>query len=78
MRPQTQALWRGLSIAERRRFLRHVRPYWEVHSHRVAQPVGAEIEQLRSSGQLVVMAGRLPRVDLGAKGVCMTVKARGD
>jgi uncharacterized NAD(P)/FAD-binding protein YdhS len=78
MRPQTQALWRGLSIAERRRFLRHVRPYWEVHRHRVAQPVAAEIEELQHAGKLVVMAGRLQTVELGETGVCVTVKARGD
>ena len=78
MRPQTQALWRGLPVTERRRFLRHVRPYWEVHRHRVAQPVAAEIEALRRAGKLVVMAGRLQSVELGATGVSMTVKARGD
>lgn len=77
MRPLTQALWRGLSTSERRRFLRHVRPYWEVHRHRVAQPVAAEIEELLRSGRLVVMAGRLQNVELGEKGVCVTVKARG-
>lgn len=78
MRPQTQALWRGLSIAERRRFLRHVRPYWEVHRHRVAQPVAAEIEALRRSEKLVVLAGRLQSVELGEKGVSVAVKARSD
>jgi uncharacterized NAD(P)/FAD-binding protein YdhS len=78
MRPLTQALWRGLSTAERRRFLRHVRSYWEVHRHRVAQPVAAEIEALLRSGRLVVMAGRLQDVELGEKGVCMTVKVRGE
>ena len=77
MRPQTQALWRGLPVAERRRFLRHVRPYWEVHRHRVAQPVAAEIAELRRTEELVVMAGRLQKVELGEKGVSMTVKARG-
>ncbi len=78
MRPQTQALWRGLPIGERRRFLRHVRPYWEVHRHRVAQPVAAEIEELRRAEKLVVMAGRLQSVEFGATGVAMTVRARGD
>lgn len=78
MRPQTQALWRGLPVAERRRFLRHVRPYWEVHRHRVAQPVAAEIEELRRTDKLVVMGGRLQNVELGATGVSMTVTARKD
>lgn len=77
MRPQTQALWRGLPIAERRRFLRHVRPYWEVHRHRVAQPVAAEIDELQRAGKLVVTAGRLQDVTLGADGISMTVKTRG-
>jgi len=78
MRPQTQALWRGLPVAERRRFLRHVRPYWEVHRHRVAPPVAAEIEQLRRTGQLAVMAGRLQSVELDATGVSLAVKPRGE
>jgi uncharacterized NAD(P)/FAD-binding protein YdhS len=78
MRPLTQALWRGLSTAERRRFLRHARPYWELHRHRVAQPVAAEMEQMLHSGRLAVVAGRLQNVELGEKGVCMTVKARGE
>jgi uncharacterized NAD(P)/FAD-binding protein YdhS len=78
MRPQTQALWRGLSIAERRRFLRHVRPYWEVHRHRVGLPVAAEIEELLRSERLAVMAARLQRIELGEKGVCVTAKPRGE
>jgi len=78
MRPQTQALWRGLSTAERRRFLRHVRPYWEVHRHRVAQPVAAEIEALLRSERLVVMAARLQNVELGEKRVRVTVETRGE
>lgn len=78
MRPQTQALWRGLSTVERRRFMRHVRHYWEVHRHRVAQPVAAEVEALRSAGKLVVLAGRIQAVELGAGGVCLAVKARGE
>lgn len=78
MRPQTQALWRGLSTAERRRFLRHVRPYWEVHRHRVAQPVAAEIEALRRTEKLIVLAGRIQSVELDAAGVSLAVKARSD
>ena len=35
VRPQVQALWRGLPLAERRRFLRHLRPWWDVHRHRI-------------------------------------------
>jgi hypothetical protein len=41
-RPHTERCWRALPEAERRRFLRHVRPYWDFHRHRMA-PKAAEI-----------------------------------
>jgi len=59
LRPATQALWRGASKEKRRRFLRHLRPWWEVHRHRMAPAVADQIEALRASGQLVIAAGRL-------------------
>ena len=39
LRPNLRHLWMRLPEAERRRFLRHVRPYWEVHRHRMAPKV---------------------------------------
>ncbi len=52
LRPRTQALWAGLPTDERRRFMRHLRPYWDVHRHRAAPHVAAQVEELRRSGQL--------------------------
>lgn len=76
LRPQTQALWRALPTAERRRFLRHLRPYWEVHRHRVAPVVSAEIASLQRTGQLAVHAGRTARVELSDTGVVLTISRR--
>jgi len=59
LRPATQALWRGASPAKRRRFLRHLRPWWDVHRHRMAPAVADRVEALRAAGQLVTAAGRL-------------------
>ena len=59
LRPRTQALWAALPIIERRRFVRHLRPYWDVHRHRAAPHVAALIEEMRETGRLVVHAGRL-------------------
>ena len=59
LRPRTQGLWAGLPVVERARFLRHVRPYWDVHRHRAAPHVAALIDEMRARGQLVVHAGRL-------------------
>jgi uncharacterized NAD(P)/FAD-binding protein YdhS len=73
LRPYSVALWRGLDEAERRRFLRHLRPWWDVHRHRIAPQVAARIEGLRESGRLEVAAGRIVRVE----GETVTIARRG-
>jgi uncharacterized NAD(P)/FAD-binding protein YdhS len=62
VRPQVQALWHTLSLADQRRFLRHAVRYWDVHRHRIAPQVHAELERLRRSGQLRLHRGRLETV----------------
>ena len=47
LRPVTQQLWKSMSLDERRRFLRHVRSFWEVHRHRVAPQIGQIIRDLQ-------------------------------
>jgi uncharacterized NAD(P)/FAD-binding protein YdhS len=56
------ALWRGWSVEEQRRFLRHARPYWDVHRHRVAPQVAAQLEAAISAGRFEVVAGRVRSV----------------
>jgi uncharacterized NAD(P)/FAD-binding protein YdhS len=63
LRPHSIALWRGLCEAERSRFLRHLRPWWDVHRHRIAPRVAARIESMRGSGRLEVEAARIVRVE---------------
>jgi uncharacterized NAD(P)/FAD-binding protein YdhS len=55
-------LWVGLSDRERRRFLRHVRPYWDVHRHRLPTAAATRLSALRESGQLAITAGRVLRL----------------
>ncbi|HVY16290.1 MAG TPA: FAD/NAD(P)-binding protein [Rhodopila sp.] len=59
LRPTIQDLWRGFSDAERRCFLRHARPYWDVHRHRLPRRVAERIAAAQDSGQLRIMAGRV-------------------
>jgi len=62
LRPHTQRYWRSLNLEERRRFMRHVRPVWEPHRHRVAPQVLAAKDQMLQRGQLVNHAGRVSRI----------------
>jgi uncharacterized NAD(P)/FAD-binding protein YdhS len=59
LRPHTQHLWRRHDTAAQRRFLRHLRPYWDVHRHRLAPQVAARIAVLEQEGRLHFVAGNL-------------------
>ncbi|TGX49657.1 FAD-dependent oxidoreductase [Sphingomonas gei] len=58
LRPFTQAMWGNASEAERSRFLRHLRPWWDVHRHRLAPEVFARLTAVTQRGQLEVIAAK--------------------
>lgn len=62
LRPFTQDVWQALSPEDKARFLRHLRPWWEVHRHRMAGPVAERVEAARASGQLSLHTGRIQRI----------------
>jgi uncharacterized NAD(P)/FAD-binding protein YdhS len=59
LRPLVARIWQSLPQPERRRFLRHVRPYWEVHRHRAAPEIAQCIAGEMSSGAIQLHAGRI-------------------
>ena len=76
IRPLGQSLWQSLSVADQRRFLRHVVRLWDVHRHRIAPQVHARIEALRARGQLEPHRGRLDAVMPIGACVRLTVRRR--
>ena len=58
-RPHSHALWQGLDVEQQRRFLRHARPWWDVHRHRIAPEVADTIMWLIAEGRLEIAAGRV-------------------
>ena len=48
LRPLTPGLWQSTGSADRARFLRHLKPFWEVHRHRCAPELIRELETLRA------------------------------
>jgi uncharacterized NAD(P)/FAD-binding protein YdhS len=59
LRPYSQALWQGLDAEQQRRFLRHARPWWDVHRHRIAPEVARILTQRIADGGLEIVAGRI-------------------
>jgi uncharacterized NAD(P)/FAD-binding protein YdhS len=52
-------LWQRMSAATRRRFVSHLRPYWDVHRHRLPASTATALQGLQRDGQLQVHAGRI-------------------
>ena len=77
LRPITAALWQALPIDERRRWLRHLRPFWDVHRHRLAPELADLFSRLRQEGHVRVAAARLVGVRDEPHGVVVSVRPRG-
>lgn len=78
LRPHLPALWQKLPLAERARFLRHLRPYWEIHRHRLAPALHRRLELLVESGRVSFKAGRIERLLETPAGVEAVVRRRSD
>ena len=76
LRPHSHMLWQSLEPAEQQRFLRHARPWWDVHRHRIAPAVAATIKRLIAEGRLEVMAGRIMSACDTADGLSVELRPR--
>jgi uncharacterized NAD(P)/FAD-binding protein YdhS/predicted metal-dependent enzyme (double-stranded beta helix superfamily) len=77
VRPHTATIWNALSTHERRTFLTHLRPFWEVHRHRLAPTIANRLRSLLDNGDVAVVAGRVTSAVAGEKVVRLTVRDRG-
>lgn len=78
LRPHTQDIWLGASDTGRSRFLRHLRPWWDVHRHRLAPEVASRIAEMQARGQLSIVAGKLSSVERESTHARVRWRPRGD
>ena len=76
LRPLTQDLWQTMQPEERRRFLRHLRPWWDVHRHRMAPDVAARIQAACRNGQFRHDAGRIRTYRIKGDSVVVTYRPK--
>ncbi len=77
IRGQTPEIWRGWSLDERRRFLRHVQPHWDAHRHRVDPQIGLRLLQAIWGERLAILAGRVLSVTGLEEGLAVEIRLRG-
>jgi uncharacterized NAD(P)/FAD-binding protein YdhS len=77
LRPYSHPLWQGLGEDEQRRFLRHARPWWDVHRHRIAPEVADIVARTIADGRLEVVAGRIGAAHESPDGIEVEYRRRG-
>jgi uncharacterized NAD(P)/FAD-binding protein YdhS len=77
IRNHASVIWQRLSDTEKRRFVRHVQCYWDVHRHRLPAGLAAHVDALRLTGRLEIRAGRIDRVAPEGRRLRVTWRNRG-
>ena len=77
VRAQGQTLWPDLGVAEQRRIVRHLRPYWDVHRFRIAPQIAQVLERRLRNGSLETFAASLRGASAGPRSIAVEFKRRG-
>jgi uncharacterized NAD(P)/FAD-binding protein YdhS len=78
LRPHTPELWRRLAVAERRRFLDRVLPYWDVHRHRLAPAAYLRLQRMLAAGEVEAVAARVLACEQRGHDIGITLRQRRD
>lgn len=73
LRPVTAQLWRGLSEADKRRFIREDARRWDVHRHRMAPATARRFQAIDNEGRLRRHRGTLASVQADASALRVTL-----
>lgn len=65
LRTHLPSLWQQASVNDKKRFLRHLLPYWNIHRHRVHTEILDILTALSQQEQLVVRGARVQAVEKG-------------
>jgi uncharacterized NAD(P)/FAD-binding protein YdhS len=76
IRPFTLDAWLKLSHLDRKRFLRHLRRWWDVHRHRMAPDVADRIDQAQAERQLNLHVGRIDTLTPNGAGARLIYRSR--
>lgn len=82
IRPKVPKIWSHFSTKDRKRFLRHVVRYWDIHRHRMAPDVFQQLENAKNSGTFQVIKGSLDQISksdfdaiVDCRGLSMDIRA---
>lgn len=76
VRAQAGGIWRQLPLVEKRRLVRHLRSYWDVHRFRIAPQLEHALDDAVADASLRYFAGRLIGIEQQADTIACTFRYR--
>lgn len=77
LRGQTQELWQGFSLQDKKRFLTRWRHRWGAIRHRLPMPIYKQLQELKASAMLHVLAAKLLHVKAEQASVAVHYQVKG-
>ena len=74
LRAQGEGIWRALTPEARRRVVRHLRPFWDIHRFRIAPQIDAVLERRLADGSLELRKARLGAAEADAAGISIELR----
>lgn len=76
LRPHVQEIWMNFSKKEKQQFISHVRHIWGIARHRLPMDTHKELFDLKESGQLEIIGGRIMDMQEIDDSVSVVIKLR--
>nr|WP_183618405.1 FAD-dependent oxidoreductase [Novosphingobium fluoreni] len=76
LRVQGPDIWKALPLVERRRLIRHLRPFWDTHRFRIAPQIGAVLDRRIAEGTLMVEAASIQQAEMQSGRFAVTLQGR--
>ena len=76
LRPFNQGIWQNWTPQTRRRFLEHLRPWWDIHRHRMAPAAHALLAEAMLSGHVQVIAAKITATENQGHSTLVTFRRR--
>ncbi|WP_416898544.1 MAG: FAD/NAD(P)-binding protein [Minwuia sp.] len=77
IRDAARHIWPHLPVEEKRRFFRHLKPWYDCHRFRVAPQINRIVRTRLDDGSLTVSAARIVDAAAGEQGLTVTLQDRG-
>ena len=77
LRSSLQDIWRALPVVEQARFLRHLRPFFDAHRHRLPIEVHARLMAELDGGRAVLVRGSATNLERTPDGYKLDILRRG-